>query len=338
MFLFAIVSTFMFWMQYMNEFSGPLLTAIAIVGAVMLCGGVLFVMLMRKMTGPLKLSVEQVEGMLSQSPSLDLDFIPAPLNPVPPELVNGLSNLGFQNWNIYFINQSKVLTTSIGVHANGALAVVYQHQFMGTWFEVYAQTQKQTYIWSSTPLFDENAVRKDVTITHHRLLTIHSPMEEIRNLDVIPILSNQAVDFLKNQHIKNEIHRLSIPLHPANIAPLVAQTGETDSTVVQTIYNNAQAARLLHLETIAWDAVGGPDASGETFVVHPYSVVSEDIHVLVEQLQQEKLWPYKWDEAAHHVPENFVKNVSEAIAKSLHYNVVKSVTEPLNVVRVERAL
>lgn len=322
----------------MNDMSGPFLTAVAIVGAVMLCGGALCVMLMRKMTGPLKLSVEQVESMLSQSPSLNLDFIPSPVNSVPPQLVNGFSNVGFHEWTTYFINQSKVLTAHIGVHPNGLLAVVYQHQFMGTWFEVYAQTKNKTYIWSSTPLFDESAIHKDVAINHHRLLTVHVPIEEVKNLDLIPILASQAVNFLKQQHIKNEIHRLSIPLQTVNIAPLVAQTGETDPGLVQTIHNNAQAARLAHLETIAWDAVGGCDASGESFVIHPYSVVSEDIHVLMEQLQEEKLWPYKWDETASQVPENFVEHVSEALSKSLHYNATKTATEPLSVVVVERTI
>jgi hypothetical protein len=187
-------------------------------------------------------------------------------------------------------------------------------------------------------LFDESTIRKNVVINHHRLLTIHTPLEEASKLNVIPIPANQVVDFLKQQHVKNEIHRLSVPLQAVNIAPLIAQTGETDPSIVQNIYTNAQAARLAHLENIAWDAVGGPDASGETFVVHPYSVVSEDIHVLVERLQQEKLWPYGWDEEAHRVPEHFVKNVSEALTKSLHYNVVKTVTEPLNVVVVGRTI
>lgn len=321
----------------MNDFSGPFLTAIAIVGAVMLCGGALCVLLMRKMTGPLKLSVEQVESMLSQSPSLNLDFIPAPA-PVLPQLVHGFSNVGFQDWNTYFINQSKVLTTNIGVHPNGSLAVVYQHQFMGTWFEVYAQTQDKTYMWSSTPLFDESVLRKDIAINHHRLMTVHMPLEEIKDLDLIPIVDSKAIDFLKQQHIKNEIHRLSIPLQTVNIAPLVAQTGETDPDLIKTIHNNAQAARFAHLETIAWDAVGGPDTSGESFVIHPYSVVSEDIHVLMEQLQQEKLWPYEWDGTAHQVPENFLEHVSEALAKSLYYNVTKTATEPLNVLVVERTI
>lgn len=313
-----------------------LLLGLAILAGLLLLGGCFFILIIRKMTGPLGLSVQQVQDMLSQPPSLELDFISAPASPVAPELVAGLSNIGYHNWTSYFINQSKVLTAHIGEHSNGTIGVVYQHAFMGTWFEVYAQTNNKTYMWSSTPLLDENAIRSDVVMRHHRLLTIHTPIEEIQDLNIVPISSDNRLEYLKQQHIKNEIHRLSIPLQTVNIAPLVAQTGETDPKVIQTIESNAQAARLSHLENVAWSAVGGVDESGETFVVHPYSTVSEDIHVLVEQLQNENVWPHTWDNAAIRVPQDFVQNISEAIEKSAHYTIVKSVNEPLPVIVVKR--
>lgn len=313
-----------------------LLLGLGILAGLLFLGGCLFVFLVRKMTGPLGLSVQQVQDMLSQPPSLDFDFIAAPPSPVAPELVAGLSNVGYHNWSSHFINQSKVLTAHVGEHANGTVAVVYQHAFMGTWFEVYAQTNHQTYIWSSTPLFDQHAIRNDVVMRHHRLLTVHTPIEEMKELNIVPISSDNRLEYLKQQHIKNEIHRLSVPLQTVNIAPLVAQTGETDPKIIQTIEINAQAARLCHLENLAWSMVGGADTSGENFVIHPYSAVSEDIHVLVEQLKSERLWPHEWDNAAVRVPSNFVQNISNAIEKSVHYNVVKSVNEPLPVIVVQR--
>lgn len=313
-----------------------LLLGLGILLGLLFLGGCLCVLLLRKMTGPLGLSVQQVQDMLSQPPSLDLEFIPAPPSPVEPELVTGLYNVGYYNWAAYFINQSKVLTAHIAEHSNGTIGVVYQHAFMGTWFEVYAQTNNKTYMWSSTPLLDENAIRSDVVMRHHRLLTIHTPIEEIQDLNIVPISSDNRLEYLKQQHIKNEIHRLSVPLQTVNIAPLVAQTGETDPKVIQTIESNAQASRLSHLENVAWNAVGGVDESGETFVIHPYSTVSEDIHVLIEQLKMENVWPHAWDNAAIRVPQDFVQNISEAIEKSAHYTIVKSVNEPLPVIVVKR--
>lgn len=328
----------LFWGNEMNgvNITETLLLGLGILAGLLFLGGCLFVVILRKMTGPLGLSVQQVEDMLSQPPSLELDFIPAPPAPVKPELVAGLSNIGYHNWASYFINQSKVLTAHIGEHPNGTVAIVYQHALMGTWFEVYAETHNKTYIWSSTPLFDQNAIRANVVMRHHRLLTIHTTLEEMRELNIVPISFASRLEYLKQQHIKNEIHRLSIPLQTVNIAPLLAQTGKTDPEIIDSIKNNAQAARLLHLENLAWDVVGGDNVSGETFVIHPYSIVSEDIHVLMQQLKNEKVWPHSWDDTAIRVPPDFMQNVSSAIEKSLQYSVVKTVAEPLPVIVVKR--
>ena len=315
---------------------GETLALAIVVGlVVVVVGGVLLLLLLRKMGGSaLGLSPAQVEQMLSQPPVLDFNLVPTPTPPVVPDLVNGLSAVGFTSWSTFFVNQSQVLTTYIATHPNGSVAVVYQHGFMGTWFEVHAQTASQTYMWSSTPLFDENAVRDDTTVNHHRLLNIHTPLEEMRELDIVPIPPNQAVEYLKQQHLKNEIHRLSVPLQAANVATLLSQTGETDTQTIQTIHQNAQAARWAHLENLAWNAVGGVDSSGETFVIHPYSTISEDIHILVERLQQEKVWAHEWDPNANHVPKNFVRDITTAVEKSLQYTVVKTVDNPFPVVVV----
>lgn len=316
------------------DIGGTLALALVIGLVVVVVGGVLLLLLLRKMSGsPLGLTPTQVEHMLSQPPSLDFNLVPAPTSPVVPDLVNGLLTVGFTSWSTFFLNQSQVLTMYIATHPNGSVAVVYQHGFIGTWFEVHAQTLSQSYMWSSTPLFDENAVRNDVTVNHHRLLNIHTPLEEMAQLDIVPIPPNQAIEYLKQQHIKNEIHRLSVPLQSANVAALLSQTGETDAQTIQTIYHNAQAARWAHLEDLAWRAVG-VDNSGETFVIHPYSTISEDIHILIERLQQEKVWVQPWDHNATHVPENFVRDITTAVQKSLHYTIVQTVDNPFPVVLV----
>lgn len=317
------------------DIGGTLMLAVGVVLSVVLVGGVLLLLLLRKMSGsPLGLSPAQVEQMLSQAPTLEYNFIPAPTPAVFPELVQGLSTLGYEQWKSFFINQSKVLTAYTAHHSNGTIAVVYQHGFMGTWFEIYAQTPDKTYMWSSTPLFDESAVRDDVVITHHRLLTIHAPLDDIAALTIEPIDADSIVEYLTQEHIKNEVHRLSVPLQPTKVAALLAQTGQTDPQAVQTVQHNAQAARSSHLEEMAWKAVGGFDASGETFVVHPYSPISEDIHVMVERLKKEGLWKIQWSTQMTHVPKDFVFHATEALEQSLEYTIVKSAYAPFPVVLV----
>lgn len=321
------------------DIGGALMLAVGVVLSVVLVGGVLLLLLLRKMSGsPLGVSPAQVEQMLSQAPTLEYNFIAAPPPAIFPDLVQGLSTLGYEQWKVFFINQSKVLTAYTAHHPNGTIAVVYQHGFMGTWFEIYAQTPDKTYMWSSTPLFDESTVRDDVVITHHRLLTIHTPLDDIAALTIEPIDADSIVEYLTKEHIKNEVHRLSVPLQPTKVAALLAQTGQTDPQAVQTVQHNAQAARLSHLEDMAWKSVGGFDATGETFVVHPYSAVSEDIHVMVEHLKKERMWDKTWDATATHVPPNFVFDISTAVEKSLDYTIVKTTYAPFPVIVVGRVV
>lgn len=316
------------------EIGATLLSGLAVVAVGFVVVLIISALVVRKMVNPLnQIDPQQVQDMLSKSPTLTFDLTPIVAPPIVPEVVNGFTALGYNSWRAFEATKAPGLSVLIATHPNGTVCAVYQAAVMGVWFEVYAPTATTTYLWTSNPLFDHTAP-PDIVVNHHRLLPIHTVEEEIAVLNLQVLAPADPVRYLQTQHRKNEIHRLGQPLNSANVAALLAHH-KADSQTVEQVHATAQAARWEYLEEMAWEAVGA-DPSGESFVVHPYSVVSEDIHVLVEDLRAEGVWPHPWEETSDQVPNNFVSNLLQALPHSSNYTLLKTAQEPLSVAQVQR--
>lgn len=326
----------------MSSLAGLLLWAFAIaLGVCVVLGVVAVGLALSARSRRAKKAPERVRALIDLMPSLDLDF--HPLTTPAQEMggvVNGLSALGYGQWKTYQINQMFLLA-AIGVHSNGSLAVVYQHALLGQWFEVHARTENTLYLWSSSPAFARSNTPPDVAVVHNPLLTIHDAFEGVNNVVkkglIAPLTAADAVVFLQEQYRNAIVYSHSRLLSSEDIEGLLnTEGGRADEEEIEQLRQYALHTRNAHLERLARTALGEGDVTSSAFVLHPFSVDGEDVHVLRTHFAGLGIvLPASLPERVAPQLVNAVVDALESRA-DLGYTIVRKTTTPFLAVALER--
>lgn len=284
---------------------------------------------------------EEMVNVLTKKPVLDLQFEKIrPEKKDLPQMMPAFLELGYKDWFGYFTPQLS-LNVFAATHENGSLCVVYHHMLLGTWFEAFVKTPSKLYHWSSSPIANPQTHRSDVVFKHHKLMTRFDVQNYITDVlahesDVFRFNKKDVIPFLQNEYKKNTLHLLAQPLSDVYITSMFPSFKmKANPKVVNMVKNSAQGPRLQVLEGEAWKAVGGDYQASEGFVVHPYSVVSEDIFALYQTLNAENL-AQALEEDAQELPENFIHDLQQIVPQSQVYKIIRHEMEPFETLLIAR--
>ena len=153
---------------------------------------------------------DAVQEMAQQEPQFDLFFNSLTfddLGVIPDgklsKVATTLQSLGFEQWQAYMMPDMHVLV-EVATGPKGAVAV-HTHPLFGTWFDMWAVTPQEAYIWSNSPLYSsKNTTHPSYHIEHHRLMTVHMAWEGVNNVDFQSVLTpKRLIAEMNNMHEKN---------------------------------------------------------------------------------------------------------------------------------------